>query len=473
MLSLVANHRSPAAAPSGITVLDPRDGSVVGTISTANDDDIARALGQARATVTAWAAVSPADRGDALHRMAAAVLSYAEELAELNTLETGQSLDESLAGIKGAVSALRQYAELGPLHRTDRMAGARASASYAIPEPRGVVVVLTPWNDPIATAASLIGAAIVTGNVVLHKPSEHCPHLGARLGEVLSGCLPDGVLTTLTGGPGVGSVLVASRGVDVIAHVGSTRSGRRIAALAARTGAHVVRANGGNDALLVDADVDPVWAAGQAALGAFGRSGQMLSSVERIFVHAAIAEPFLAALVEQAQVVNQCELLAPLITDDARAEVHRQVVQSVQAGAVVLEGGFVPSRAGSHYPATVVTDCPVDSPLMTEETCGPVAPVHVVDDFETGLILAAIDRYGLAATVLSGSLAHINDAIATLPVGTVKINSVLGDTPGSAAQPRGDSGSGFGYGPELLNEMTTRKVVQMRLPVLRRETPDL
>jgi acyl-CoA reductase-like NAD-dependent aldehyde dehydrogenase len=151
-----------------------------------------------------------------------------------------------------------------------------------------------------------------------------------------------------------------------------------------------------------------------------------------------------------------------------RTEVDRQVSASVAAGAELLEGGLVPSGPGAHYPATVITDCPVESPLMREETFGPVAPVHVVDDFDEGLRLAADDRYGLAATVLSGSLAHITAAVEALPVGTVKVNAVFGGAPGGAAQPRKDSGAGFGYGPELLDEMTARKVVHIGQPQLAR-----
>jgi len=331
-----------------------------------------------------------------------------------------------------------------------------------------VMVALTPWNDPVAVAVGLIGAALVTGNVVLHKPSERCPHLGIRLGEVLSAVLPEGVLTTVTGGSEVGARLVASPQVDVIAHVGSTAAGRRIAAAALETGAHAICENGGNDALVVDEDVDPEWAAAQAALGAFANSGQICTSVERIFVHRRIAEPFLAALVAEARTRNTSRPLAPLVDERMRVAVHQQVQETLAAGATLLAGGELPEGPGAHYPATVVADCPLGSPLLSEETFGPVAPVVVVDDFDEGVRRAADDRYGLAATVLSGSLEHITAAVDTLPVGTVKVNAVFGGAPGGAAQPRRDSGFGFGYGPELLDEMTARKVVHIGRPVLAR-----
>lgn len=454
-----------------IDIDDPRDGSAVGSLPCATEEEVVASLAEARSAAASWTATAPAERGAALHRAADALQAATAELAELNAAETGRPVDEAAAGIGAAVGTLRQYAELGPLHRTHSLRGARTAVDYTVPEPRGVVVAVTPWNDPVAVAAGLLGAALVTGNVVIHKPSERVPHLGIRLGEVLEPAFPTGVLQTLTGDGEVGQRLVGSGDVDVVAHVGSTRTGRQIAAAAAVTGAHVILENGGNDALLIDVDVDPRWAAEQAALGAFANVGQICTSVERILVHRDLAEPFLAALVAEAEARNAPGRLAPMVDRRMRAEVHRQVEETLAAGATLLTGGVVPDTPGAYYPATVVTDCPAGCALMSEETFGPVAPVRVVESFASGLAEAAADSYGLAATVLSGQWDHISDAIAALPVGTVKVNAVFGGAPGGAAQPRGDSGTGYGYGPELLEEMTTRKVVHISRPVLRRAAP--
>jgi len=456
----------PSLDARQLTITDPRDGSLVGSVAVATDAEVDAALAAARTAAPGWAATAPAERGQALHAAAGALAAAADELAELNARETGRPVSEANGGIGAAVGTLRQYAELGPVQRPPTLRGARTAVDYTVPEPRGVVVAVTPWNDPVAVAVGLLGAALVTGNVVIHKPSERVPHLGARLGEVLAGAFPDDVLQTVTGDAATGAQLVASPEVDMVAHVGSTAAGREIAAVAARTGAHVIRENGGNDVLLVDADVDPTWAAGQAALGAFANVGQICTAVERILVHQAVAEPFLAALVAEARQRNTPGGLAPLVDERMRAEVHRQVTETVAAGAQLLEGGAVPAEPGAHYPATVLADCPPGSVLLTEETFGPVAPVRVVPDFAAGLAEAAGDRYGLAATVLSGTWDHIAGAVAALPVGTVKVNAVFGGAPGGAAQPRGESGSGYGYGPELLEEMTTRKVVHIGRPVL-------
>ncbi|SEP64372.1 aldehyde dehydrogenase family protein [Microlunatus flavus] len=449
-----------------ITIVDPQDGSTVGTVHSADEGDVAAAVQAARRAAEGWAATAPAARGALLHAMADALAARADEVAALNTRETGKPAGDARGGVDAAVGTLRQYAELGPLHRTHSLRGADVAIDYTRPEPRGVVAAVTPWNDPVAVAAGLVGAALVTGNTVVHKPSERCPHVGRLLGEIWSSPLPEGVLTTLTGDGRTGAQLVGSAGVDVVAHVGSTATGRAIAAEALRTGAHTILENGGNDALLVDADVDPAWAAAQAALGAYANSGQICTSVERIYVHADVADAFVEALVAEAEQRN-ADGMAPLVDTRMRAEVHRQVAAAQQAGARVLVGGEVPAGPGAHYPATVVVDVASDTDLVREETFGPVAPVQVVASFTEGLDRAVASRYGLAATVLTGSLEHTTEAVRRLPVGTVKVNAVFGGAPGGAAEPRGASGHGFGYGPELLDEMTTRKVVHIGRPVLR------
>lgn len=444
-----------------LEITDPRDGSLVGALRAATPDEAARAVADARRAFPAWSRQDAAVRGAAVRRAAETLAAAEHELAGLTTRETGRPYEQALAGVRAGVGTLYQYAELGPVHRGRSLLGSHGAIDFASPRPRGVVVALTPWNDPVAIAAGLLGAAIATGNVVIHKPSERSPHVGERLGAVLSPVLPEGVLTTLTGGPALGALLTRRADVDVVAHIGSSATGRAIAEAAAATGAHVVRENGGNDALVVDRDVDVAWAASQAALGAFANSGQLCTAVERVYVHRAIAEPFLERLVAEAARLDAAHELGPLVDGRLRDEVQRQVDESVALGARVLVGGRIPPGAGSRYPATVVADCTDDMPLMREETFGPVAPVRVVEDFSRALELAAADRYGLAATVLTRSMANAQRAAAELPVGTVKVNAVFGGAPGGSAQPRGLSGSGYGYGPELLDELTTTTVVHL------------
>jgi acyl-CoA reductase-like NAD-dependent aldehyde dehydrogenase len=263
---------------------------------------------------------------------------------------------------------------------------------------------------------------------------------------------------------------LASAGVDVVAHVGSTATGRAIAEAVARTGAKALLENGGNDPLVVDADVDPAWAAQQAALGSFANAGQICTSVERIYVVSSVADAFLGALVARAESMvtgpgaDPRTELGPLVDVRMRDTVHAQVRAALDAGATALTGADLPDGPGTFYPATVLTDCTDDMAVMREETFGPVAPVRVVGSFDEALAAACSGDYGLAASVLTGSMAHAQQAWRELPVGTVKVNAVFGGAPGGAAQPRGASGQGFGYGPELLDEMTVTKVLHLSPP---------
>lgn len=444
-----------------ITIIDPHDGSPVGTVEPATPEQVQEAVRRAREAQYGWRRTAPAERAALLARAAEVLEQHTDDLARMNHRETGRPVDEAAAGIGAAVGTLRQYAELGPLHRGHRLRGDFGAVDYSIAEPRGLAAVITPWNDPVAVASGLLGAGLVTGNAVIHKPSERCPHLGRMLGEILDQVFPPGVLTTLVGGPATGALLAGHPDVDMVAHVGSTATGQAISRAAVATGAHVIRENGGKDPLLVDAGVDPSWAAQQAAVGSYANSGQICTAVERIYVHRDVAEAFLAELAAEARRRNETGSVAPLVDERLRAIVAGQVDAAVAAGARCLEGGQVPSGPGAHYPATVLADCTPEMEVMLEETFGPVAPVMVVDSFEQGLAEACSGRYGLAATVLTSDLAHAQQAAAELPVGTVKVNAVFGGAPGGAAHPRKDSGSGFGYGPELLDEFTQVKVVHL------------
>ncbi|NES15473.1 MULTISPECIES: aldehyde dehydrogenase [Micromonospora] len=452
-----------------LVVHDPADGSPVSTVPVATADEVGKAVEAARGVATEWAATDPAERAAALHRAADAVAEAAEELAQATTAEMGKPLDDARGGVAAGIGTLRQYAELGPLRGGRTLHGGRSSMDFMAPEPRGVVAAITPWNDPVAVSCGLLGAALVTGNVVLYKPSERTPATGWLLAKALDRALPAGVLSLLTGGAEVGAAL-AGQDVDVVAHVGSTATGRAIAAAGARTGAKVLLENGGSDPLVVDASVDPVWAAEQAALGCFANAGQICVAVERIYVHRDIAEDFVDTLVERAEALttgpgrDPKTQLGPLVDRRHRDHVHGQVTAAVAEGARLRAGGTVPDGPGAFYPATVVSDCRHDMTLVREETFGPVAPVVVVDSFSEALRCAADSPYGLAATVLTGSMSHAQRAWRELPVGTVKINAVFGGAPGGAAQPRRGSGQGFGYGPELLDEFSTVKAVHIEAP---------
>ncbi|MEW9527478.1 aldehyde dehydrogenase [Microbispora sp. NPDC049125] len=464
---LAGGEWTASASTESRTKADPATGETLGEVPVGCAEDVERAVASARGAQRAWGRTAPAERAACLHRIADRVAARAGELAELVTREMGKPIGDARGGVEAGIGTLRQYAELGPLHRGRSLQGGWNATDLMVNEPRGVVAVITPWNDPVAIACGLIGAALVTGNAVVHKPSERTPHTGALLAELMAAELPPGVLAVVPGDRRAGEPLAAHPGVDLVAHVGSTAAGRSIAEAAARSGAATLLENGGKDPLIVDAGVDVKWAAAQAATGCFANAGQICTSAERVYVHRDVAESFLAALVQRAEELrtgpglDEETTLGPLVDAAHREIVDRHVRDAVAAGARLLTGGRVPEGPGAFYPATVLADCTDDMDVMREETFGPVAAVRVTGSFDEALELACASRYGLAATVLTPSMANAQRAWRELPVGTVKVNAVFGGAPGGAAQPVRASGHGFGYGPELLDEMTHTKVVHL------------
>lgn len=452
-----------------LNVLNPADGLPVTRFPVASPAQVAEAVKAARDVAEVWGRTHAAERGAALHRVADAVEAATDELAEAQRAEMGRPLPGARDAVAAAVATLRQYAELGPVHRGRSLSGDVEAIDLMVPQPRGVVAAITPWNDPVGVSCGLLGAALATGNTVVYKPSERTPATGWLLARLFAEHVPNRVLSLVTGDGAVGATLAAQE-VDVVAHVGSTATGRSIAAACALTGAKTLLENGGSDPLIVDAGVDPDWAAEQAALGAFANSGQLCTSVERIYVHRSVAEAFLDCL------VRRCRELrvepghdgpvpwGPLVDVRHRKQVHAKVEAAVADGARVLCGGEVPEGPGAFYPPTVLADCTDDMAVMREETFGPVAPVMVVESFDEALSRAAQSPYGLAATVLTASMTNAQRAWRELPVGTVKVNDVFGGAPGGAAHPRRGSGQGIGYGPELLDELTVTKVVHIGPP---------
>ncbi|MFI5493938.1 aldehyde dehydrogenase family protein [Actinoplanes sp. NPDC051859] len=443
------------------TVRNPANGEPVSAVRIAAPTDVSDAVRAARAAGPGWARTAPTNRAAALHAAADAVETAADELAHLMHSEMGKPVAGARDSVDAGVATLRQYAELGPAHRGRALAGQHDAIDLMAYGPRGVVAAITPWNDPVAISCGVLGAALVTGNTVIAKPSERTPATSQRLVQILAPHFPTAVLSLLSGDGTVGAALCAEN-VAVVAHIGSSATGRAVAAACARTGAKALLENGGSDPFIVDDGVDPVWAAEQAALGAFANSGQICVAVERIYVHRRVVEPFLAALCKEA--ARWATDLGPLVDTRLREAVHDQVRAAVAAGARVLTGGTVPDGPGAYYPPTVLADCRDEMAVVREETFGPVAPVVPVASFDEALARATDSAYGLAATVLTPSMSHAQRAWRDLPVGTVKINAVFGGAPAGAAHPRRGSGQGFGYGPELLDELTVTKAVHLEAP---------
>ncbi|MEA2305188.1 MAG: hypothetical protein QOH43_2468, partial [Solirubrobacteraceae bacterium] len=364
----------PDAAPrdrTEIDVLDPATGELLDVIPAGDEAAADAAARAARAAQPAWRRTAPAERAEVLKAAARRLREHVDELAELQTREGGKPLADSRGGVEAGLGAIEQYAELGPLHRGRSLQGGWDATDLMVHEPRGVCALLVPWNDPVALACGQLAACLVAGNAVVLKPSEKTPLSTRRLVELLD--LPDGILQLLLGDARAGRPLAAHPDVDLVLHTGSVATGREIAAACAHGLRKGLLELGGKDPLIVDAGVDPAWAAAQAATGAFANAGQLCTSVERIYVHADVAQPFSAALVERARALRVGPGLdphtdmGPMIDAAQRSLVERQVEDAVRGGAELLAGGVTPAGTGCFYPPTVLSGCTPTMAVMADE----------------------------------------------------------------------------------------------------------
>jgi acyl-CoA reductase-like NAD-dependent aldehyde dehydrogenase len=405
-----------------LAVLDPSNGEPIGHIPAGGVPEVNHAVLGARAAQGSWARIAPDARGSLLKAAARRVREHARELAALQTLEVGTPPADSLGGVEAGIGALEAYAEIGPLER-----GRPQRGDLVLRDPRGVVAILMPWCDPLAASCGALGAALVSGNAVVLKPSEKAPLAVERLTELLD----------------LGPILQLVHGDERAAHPLSTHAG---VDLVMRPGEEAA----GSHLAIVDAGVDPAWAAEQVAVSAFAGAGQSCGSVERVYIHRAVAEPFLDALAKRARALrigpamDPDTELGPLIDGDHRRWVHRQVQDAVYAGAHLHTGGEPLPGSGFFYPPTVLSGAPDDALVHCGETRGPVVTIRVAETFDDTL---HADRVGLVS-VLTPSHAHAQRAWCEVPARTISVNSVF-----RAARAAAE--------PELLDAVTRTKVVHL------------
>jgi len=440
MRNLIGGRWRDSAGATLLDLTDPATEEIIGSFPAGCAEDVDRAVEAAARAQPAWAALSVAERVERIQAWADVIAEHAAELAELERREMGKPVAIGQSFIEGAAAGLKFAAGEALSYGFERIVSAPDGGSTRIlRRPLGVTAVITPWNFPVPMVLGALGPLLAAGNTVVVKPSEKSPLSTVRLFELLD--LPDGVVNLVLGDHRAGKPLAEHENVQLVHFTGSVGSGRQVGAGAGRMLHRTVLELGGKDPVVVDADVDPVATAAAVAFGAFVNTGQICTSMERIYVHRDIAEPFIEALVEAARDYPVGTALGPLVDGRQRDIVRRHVEDAVERGAKVRIGGEVPDGKGFFYPATVLTNVDDSMLVMTEETFGPLAPVMVVDSFEDGIEAASRSRFGLAATVYTNNPDHIA-AAARIPAGVTWMNQWQGGGPERLYEPAGESGMG-------------------------------
>ena len=459
------------ASASGATfdVEDPATGASIASVANANADDALEALAIASEAQEAWAQHPPRERGEILRRAYELLVSRADELALLMTLEMGKPVSESRGEILYAAEFFRWFSEEAVrIHGRYMVNSTGRGRILTMKAPVGPCVFVTPWNFPTAMGARKIAPAVAAGCTMLVKPAQQTPLSMLALGKLLREAgLPAGVLSILptTEAGAVVQPLLKDARVRKLSFTGSTAVGRRLIEQSANQVLRVSMELGGNAPFVVFEDAD-LNAAVQGAIVAKMRNvGEACTAANRFLIAERIAEEFTQRLTERlaAQKVgrgtDQGVEVGPLIDSAAREKVQELVSDAVASGAAVLTGGEPLDGAGWFYAPTVLTGVPASARIASEEIFGPVAPVTTFSGEDEAVALANATEYGLVSYVWSNDLTRALRVCESLQTGMVGLNQGLISNP--AAPFGGVKQSGFGRegGFEGIDEYLETKYV--------------
>ena len=459
-------------------VINPADQSLVATVADGGREDARAAIRAARRAFDEgdWPHRPPAERGQFLGRVAAALEDDLESLADLETRDTGKPIGDSRVDMTDIAGCFRYYAELA-----DKEAGRVVSAPIAdvasrvVREPVGVCGQISPWNYPLLQASWKIAPALAAGNTVVVKPAELTPMSTIRLFELMEGLgLPAGV-ANLVMGPGaeVGAELAENHDVDLISFTGGVATGRTIMQAASGNIKNIALELGGKNPNIVFADADFETAVDYALTAVYLHSGQVCSAGARLLVEDSIHDAFVERLVDRIGRVRLGNGLdpdvetGPLVSAEHRDKIEQYVEIGQQEGARLVAGGKRPDDPaladGFFYEPTLFTDCDASMRIVQEEVFGPVLTVERFTSEEQAVALANGTIYGLAGAVWTTDAARGQRVASALRMGTVWINDFHPYIPQAEWGGYKQSGIGRELGLQGLEEYTETKHIYQNL----------
>ncbi|MDQ0298786.1 betaine-aldehyde dehydrogenase [Salibacterium salarium] len=454
------------------TIINPYNQEEITTVAEGNVDDAKRAIDVARKTFDQgdWPATPANERGEIVYNIGRLIRRDLEELASLETHDSGKTLEESRADMDDIANVFVYFGGLA-----DKEGGEVIeppiphSTSKVVREPVGVCGQITPWNYPLLQASWKLAPALVAGNTLIMKPSEITPLTTVKVFELMEEAgVPAGV-ANLVLGPGhtVGDELAKNMDVDLISFTGGIETGKKIMQAASSNVKNIALELGGKNPNIVFADADFETAVDQAMNAVFFHAGQVCSAGARMLIEESAYDDVVDELVNRTKRIklgngfNSDTMSGPLISADHREKVEKYVEMGKEEGAHLAVGGKRPEEPelqdGFFYLPTIFTHCKEDMRIVQEEVFGPVLTIETFQTTEEAIQKANNTIYGLAGAVFSTDICKAEYVASKLRMGTVWINDFH---PYFAQAPWGgykQSGIGRELGVQGLEEYTEVK----------------
>jgi len=454
-----------------IVVKNPANHDKVLELTATTVDEVGTTMTRARAAQVEWSRSSLAQRREALLRFRDVLVDRSESIVSTLVSETGKTRGEAYGNeLFYVCDAIGYWSKRGARFIAPKKVSVhlfKAKKVVSRYEPRGVIGIISPWNFPLVLTIGEAIPAIMAGNAVVIKPSELTPasilEVVALLAEVPG--IPSDLVQVVPGFEATAEALIDQ--VDMVSFTGSVATGRKVASRAAERLIPVSLELGGKDPMIVLKDADLERAANACVWGALMNSGQVCTSIERVYVEEPVYEEFTAKVAEKVASVRQGgaadeadigSMTSPIQLEKVKAH----VADALDRGARVIQGGaMVPGSAGLFHEPTVLVDVNHEMAVMREETFGPVIPIMRVQDCDEAVRLANDSAYGLDSAVFTRDAKLGQQVAAALETGSVCVNEclinfVILDAPMGG---RKQSGSGRRHGPEGIRKYCHQKTI--------------
>jgi acyl-CoA reductase-like NAD-dependent aldehyde dehydrogenase len=438
---------------SELVIRNPATGEIIERILADEGASVAQSYARARAAQQEWASTTLSARQEALSRFREGIVANQDALARTTTRETGKPIQQARNELRGLAQRIDFFLEnVGPVLQAREVYQADGMQEQLTQEPLGVVANISAWNYPYFVGSNVFVPALLTGNTVLYKPSEHATLTGLAIGRLLHQAgVPEDAFIVVKGEGATGAALLAQP-VDGVFFTGSYATGRKIAESAAPQLKRLQLELGGKDPVYVADDAQVQVAAEASADGAFYNAGQSCCAVERLYVHEKIYDDFVAHFVGTVRAfvvgdpTDEATYIGPLTRKEQLLVLREQIDDATARGAQVACGGQRLAGKGQFFAPTVLTGVDHSMRVMREETFGPLIGIQKVSGDDEASALMSDTAYGLTAGVYSQSEQRARAILSRMNTGSVYWNCCDRVSPRLPWSGRGHSGVGSTLG---------------------------